>query len=186
MTVSSHSARRWLARTGLAAAAAGLSVGVAGCTGSPPLDLDPAVHSVALPAPVTAAGSVPAVVAPAPAAPSDEVAAPSDAGRNPFLPLHTADPVAVAPAPLAAAPVDPTPAAPGPVLTRVLHRGSRGDEVSLVQQALADHGARLAVDGIYGPRTAAAVTAFQRGRGLAADGVVGPLTWRVLGRPAAG
>lgn len=38
------------------------------------------------------------------------------------------------------------------------------------------------VDGVYGPRTAAAIGAFQRSRGLEADGILGPRTWVALGR----
>src|SRR5205807_5756938 len=41
-------------------------------------------------------------------------------------------------------------------------------------------GHALAVDGIFGPGTAAAVRAFQQQKGLAADGIVGPSTWPAL------
>jgi N-acetylmuramoyl-L-alanine amidase len=34
----------------------------------------------------------------------------------------------------------------------------------------------VAVDGIFGPQTEAAVKSFQQSNGLAADGIVGPLT----------
>jgi peptidoglycan hydrolase-like protein with peptidoglycan-binding domain len=39
------------------------------------------------------------------------------------------------------------------------------------------------LDGIYGPRTQAAVLAFQAAHGLLVDGVVGPRTWAALSEP---
>ena len=50
-----------------------------------------------------------------------------------------------------------------------------------LQQLLRARGQTVAVDGIFGPQTEAAVRAFQQSRGLAADGIVGPQTWSRLG-----
>jgi hypothetical protein len=65
--------------------------------------------------------------------------------------------------------------------------GARGETVEFLQRCLATVGAECgAVDGIFGTRTASAVTGFQRACGLVADGVVGPRTWAALGAgPAA-
>lgn len=57
-----------------------------------------------------------------------------------------------------------------------LRRGDRNGDVKHVQQRL-----RLPADGIYGPRTEAAVRVFQRVHHLAVDGVVGPRTAKALG-----
>ncbi len=46
-----------------------------------------------------------------------------------------------------------------------------------LQQLLRARGHTVAVDGIFGPQTEAAVKAFQGSRGLATDGIVGPQTW---------
>ena len=71
---------------------------------------------------------------------------------------------------------------PAAVPGEVLRRGSRGDAVCRLQQALAARGHDPgAADGVFGPRTDRAVRAFQRAAGLTADGVAGPLTWRALG-----
>ena len=45
-----------------------------------------------------------------------------------------------------------------------------------LQAALNDHGANLAVDGVFGKRTHAAVKSYQSSNGLLVDGVVGPQT----------
>ncbi len=59
----------------------------------------------------------------------------------------------------------------------ILKMGSRGASVQLLQLALTRAGyGPLQLDGIFGERTAAALRAFQRDRGLAADGVVGVRT----------
>jgi hypothetical protein len=57
----------------------------------------------------------------------------------------------------------------------MLRRGSKGEEVRLLQSLLA-----VIVDGDFGPKTEAAVKAFQKGHGLVADGIVGPYTWGEL------
>lgn len=52
--------------------------------------------------------------------------------------------------------------------------------VRTLQDLLRARGHSVAVDGIFGPLTEAAVKAFQQSNGLAADGIVGPLTWPKL------
>ncbi len=58
---------------------------------------------------------------------------------------------------------------------QTLRLGSRGQDVRILQQALALH-----VDGIFGPVTEEAVKFFQTRKSLVADGIVGPNTWAVL------
>lgn len=64
----------------------------------------------------------------------------------------------------------------------LLKQGSRGSNVRLMQEYLnAIAGAyplpSIVADGVYGSRTANAVSAFQRLFGLVPDGIIGPLTW---------
>lgn len=53
-------------------------------------------------------------------------------------------------------------------------------EIRDVQHHLNTHGAKLTEDGIGGPKTDAAIRAFQRANGLSVDGVIGPASWARL------
>lgn len=58
-----------------------------------------------------------------------------------------------------------------------LQEGMAGGQVTLVQELLEGLGFDVGeLDGDFGPRTTAAVEAFQRANGLDVDGVVGPVT----------
>ena len=60
----------------------------------------------------------------------------------------------------------------------LLKRGSTGEAVKQLQQALKGHGFDPGeIDGEFGSNTEAAVKAFQEARGIPADGIVGPVTW---------
>lgn len=56
-----------------------------------------------------------------------------------------------------------------------LRRGMSGELTKQVQAKVG-----VTADGEFGPKTEAAVRAFQRERGLVPDGIVGPKTWRAL------
>jgi peptidoglycan hydrolase-like protein with peptidoglycan-binding domain len=62
----------------------------------------------------------------------------------------------------------------------LVRQGDQGHPVPSLQYLLRARGQGVSVDGIFGPRTDAAVRAFQQSRGLAVDGIVGPNTWSVL------
>jgi peptidoglycan hydrolase-like protein with peptidoglycan-binding domain len=66
----------------------------------------------------------------------------------------------------------------------IVRRGSSGEAVRGVQEEFrfraGDPAHALQVDGIFGPRTDAAVRGFQEALGIVVDGVVGPITWRAL------
>jgi peptidoglycan hydrolase-like protein with peptidoglycan-binding domain len=47
---------------------------------------------------------------------------------------------------------------------------------------MAWRGWRLAVDGVFGPRSARVARRFQREKGLIVDGLVGPQTWAAAWR----
>ena len=67
-------------------------------------------------------------------------------------------------------------------LPPTVRQGSRGEPVKMLQQLLNTVGINAGTpDGVFGPKTTAAVKAFQKARGLTADGIVGPGTWRALG-----
>jgi peptidoglycan hydrolase-like protein with peptidoglycan-binding domain len=61
-----------------------------------------------------------------------------------------------------------------------ISQGAKEHPVPTLQYLLRARGRTVTVDGIFGPRTDAAVRAFQREKGLAVDGIVGPDTWGAL------
>jgi peptidoglycan hydrolase-like protein with peptidoglycan-binding domain len=74
-------------------------------------------------------------------------------------------------------------------LVVMVRKGSTGAAVRAVQDQINfrnnRNGRTLNVDGVYGPKTQAAVRAFQQAmarevRGFAVDGIVGPQTWQAL------
>ena len=63
----------------------------------------------------------------------------------------------------------------------MLYRGCTGDAVKTLQDKLNTLGYNSGnVDGIFGAKTYAAVTAFQKANSLGVDGIVGKLTWAKL------
>ncbi len=63
----------------------------------------------------------------------------------------------------------------------MLATGTRGSDVTRLQQTLKSAGFNPGgVDGVFGPKTRAAVLAFQRARGITVDGKVGPQTSQQL------
>ena len=66
----------------------------------------------------------------------------------------------------------------------VLQQGSNSAwpkvTVASLQYLLNAHGARLTADGVFGPKTKAAVVSFQHASGLPGSGVVQAPTWRSL------
>ena len=99
-----------------------------------------------------------------------------------------------APAPAAPKPTAPAPAQvytppaiyePEPVQTsvssKILYQGSSGADVRGLQEQLTSLGYSLgSVDGIFGPKTAAALRQFQSDMGIGVDAIAGPETYGAL------
>jgi peptidoglycan hydrolase-like protein with peptidoglycan-binding domain len=62
----------------------------------------------------------------------------------------------------------------------LVQQGSREHPVQTLQYLLRARGHTVQVDGIFGPKTDAAVRAFQQSKNLTVDGIVGPKTWGAL------
>lgn len=60
-----------------------------------------------------------------------------------------------------------------------LRKGNTGDAVCYLQTLL-NRAQQMTVDGVFGPKTDAAVKAFQQANNLVVDGIVGIKTWTVL------
>ena len=67
----------------------------------------------------------------------------------------------------------------------LVRQGDQNHPVKTLQYLLGARGHTVTVDGIFGPRTDAAVRDFQRALhqdipSVTVDGIVGPVTWRAL------
>jgi len=79
------------------------------------------------------------------------------------------------PAPTPIPAVEPAPPAGGGAPRPTLRRPAKSELVKTVQLKVG-----VNADGIFGPKTEAAVRAFQKQHGLVPDGIVGPKTWKAL------
>lgn len=73
-----------------------------------------------------------------------------------------------------AVPAAPLPA--NPTVSVTLRLGSRGEAVKVVQRIVG-----ATADGVFGPKTLAAVKRYQASKGLVVDGIVGPKTRAAMG-----
>jgi peptidoglycan hydrolase-like protein with peptidoglycan-binding domain len=62
----------------------------------------------------------------------------------------------------------------------LVRQGDTDHPVRTLQHLLRQRGHTVVVDGIFGPKTDAAVRAFQTAAHLTVDGIVGPKTWGAL------
>jgi peptidoglycan DL-endopeptidase CwlO len=87
-----------------------------------------------------------------------------------------------APPPPAPAPVaQPAPPPPPPPPAIPANLTPAQQRVAKVQAALNSNGAQLTVDGKWGPKTSAALKAYQQGHSLKPTGKVDPATAKALG-----
>jgi putative chitinase len=68
---------------------------------------------------------------------------------------------------------------------RILHRGSKGEDVAELQTLLRKLDFAIGIDGDFGAGTEVAVTRFQSENKLDADGIVGAQTWAALAKAKA-
>jgi peptidoglycan hydrolase-like protein with peptidoglycan-binding domain len=61
-----------------------------------------------------------------------------------------------------------------------IQRGMEGDAVRAIQTLLNSEGAELVIDGRFGPRTHAAIVAFEQNNGFHIDGIVDDDVWKLL------
>jgi peptidoglycan hydrolase-like protein with peptidoglycan-binding domain len=62
----------------------------------------------------------------------------------------------------------------------VVKNGDKEHPIQTLQHLLRARGHGVTVDGLFGPKTEAAVKAFQTSKGLSANGIVSPETWTAL------
>ncbi len=79
-----------------------------------------------------------------------------------------------------AAPIRASAAEAREVILKLTTPNMQGENVRLLQVALAQQGFSLQADGMFGTATDLAVREFQRRKHLSADGIVGPATWAQL------
>ena len=61
-----------------------------------------------------------------------------------------------------------------------IQNGNKGSRVRMLQGLLIAWRYNVAVDGVFGPKTEAAVRSFQSKYAKPSDGIVGPITWNAL------